>query len=53
MISSSKNEGDFPMKSILDTVMIILFVLFMVFLIRGFMLQSAQKRRDRLRNKEE
>jgi preprotein translocase subunit YajC len=41
------------MKSVLDTVMIILFVLFMVFLIRGFMLQSAQKRRDKRSRKED
>ncbi len=31
-----------------DTVMMIAFVLFMIFLIRGFMLQSSQKHRDKL-----
>ncbi len=32
----------------LDTVMMIAFVLFMIFLIRGFMLQSSQKHRDKI-----
>jgi len=40
------------MKSILDTVMIVLFVLFMIFMVRGFILQSAQKRRDKINRKE-
>ena len=35
------------MKTVLDTVMIILFVLFMIFLVRGFMLQAAAKNRDK------
>jgi flagellar biogenesis protein FliO len=30
-----------------DTIMLIAFVLFMVFMVRGFMLQSQQKHRDR------
>jgi len=38
----------------MDTIMMILFVLFMIFMVRGFMLQSAQKHRDRLnRDKKE
>jgi len=41
------------MKNILDIVMLTLFVFFMIFLVRGFMLQSAQKRRDRVNRKEE
>ncbi len=32
----------------LDIVMTVAFVLFMIFLIRGFMLQSSQKHRDKL-----
>ena len=32
----------------LDTIMMIAFVLFMIFLIRGFMLQSSQKHRDKI-----
>lgn len=32
----------------LDTIMMTAFVLFMIFLIRGFMLQSSQKHRDKL-----
>ncbi len=39
------------MKTVLDTVMIVLFVLFMIFLVRGFILQSAEKRRDRINRK--
>ncbi len=35
----------------IDTVMLILFVLFMVFMVRGFMLQSAQKHRDDINKK--
>ncbi len=35
------------MHAIFDTFMLVAFVLFMVFLVRGFMLQSARKRRDR------
>jgi flagellar biogenesis protein FliO len=31
-----------------DTVVMILFVLFMIFLVRGFMLQSAEKHRDQI-----
>ncbi len=38
------------MKEVIDIVMTVLFVLFMVFLVRGFMLQAAQKNRDK-RNK--
>ncbi len=34
------------MQTFFDAVMLIAFVLFMVFLIRGFMLQSAEKNRD-------
>ncbi len=32
----------------LDTIMMTAFVLFMIFLIRGFMLQSSQKHRDKI-----
>ncbi len=32
----------------MDTIMLVLFVLFMIFMVRGFMLQSAQKQRDRI-----
>ena len=39
------------MKTVFDTVMIVLFVLFMIFLVRGFILQSAEKRRDRINRK--
>ncbi len=35
------------MKDIIDIVMTVLFVLFMVFLVRGFMLQTAKKNRDK------
>ena len=31
-----------------DTIMMTAFVLFMIFLIRGFMLQSSKKHRDKL-----
>ncbi len=31
-----------------DTIMMIAFVLFMIFLVRGFMLQSSQKHRDKI-----
>jgi len=41
------------MKTVLDTVMIVLFVLFMIFLVRGFILQAAEKRRDKINRKEE
>jgi len=36
----------------MDTIMMILFVLFMIFMVRGFMLQSSQKHRDRLNRSE-
>jgi hypothetical protein len=36
------------MMEIIDTFMVTAFVLFMIFMIRGFMLQSAEKNRDRL-----
>jgi len=36
------------MKTFFDTVMIIAFVLFMIIMIRGFMLQSAEKNRDKI-----
>ncbi len=32
----------------IDNIIMILFVLFMIFMVRGFMLQSAQKHRDRI-----
>ena len=32
----------------LDAVMMVAFVLFMIFLVRGFMLQSSQKHRDKI-----
>lgn len=32
----------------LDTIIMTAFVLFMIFLIRGFMLQSSQKHRDKI-----
>lgn len=32
----------------IDDIMLILFVLFMIFLVRGFMLQSASKHRDQI-----
>lgn len=35
------------MHQIIDYIMTGLFVLFMVFMVRGFMLQSAQKNRDK------
>ncbi len=34
------------MKQFIDFVVITLFVLFMIFLVRGFILQSSKKRRD-------
>lgn len=36
------------MQTFFDTVMIIAFVLFMIFMVRGFMLQSAEKNRDKI-----
>ncbi len=36
------------MKIVVDTIMIILFILFMVFLISGFMKQSQEKNRDKI-----
>ncbi len=36
------------MQTFFDTVMIIAFILFMIFLVRGFMLQSAEKNRDKI-----
>lgn len=35
------------MRTFFDTFMMVAFVLFMIFLVRGFMLQSAEKRRDK------
>ncbi len=35
----------------MDYIMIVLFVLFMIFLIRGFMIQSSKKHRDRINKK--
>jgi len=35
------------MKEIIDTAVMILFVLFTIFLVRGFMLQSKAKNRDK------
>jgi hypothetical protein len=35
------------MKEILDGGMMVLFVLFMIFMVRGFMLQARDKDRDR------
>ncbi len=35
------------MRTFFDIFMLAAFVLFMIFLIRGFILQSAKKRRDR------
>jgi len=35
------------MKEIIDTAVMILFVLFTIFLVRGFMLQSQAKNRDK------
>jgi len=32
----------------IDTIIMGLFVLFMIFLVRGFMLQSSQKHRDEI-----
>ncbi len=40
---------EYPMRQIFDIFMLVAFVLFMVFLIRGFILQSAEKRRNRRR----
>ena len=34
------------MREIFDTIMISAFVLFMIFMVRGFMLQSQEKNRD-------
>ncbi len=34
------------MREIIDFVMISAFVLFMIFMVRGFMLQSQEKNRD-------
>ena len=39
------------MREIIDTIMIIAFVLFMIFMVRGFMLQSQEKNRDKRTNK--
>ncbi len=36
------------MQSIMDIIMTALFVLFMIFMVRGFMLQSSKKNRDKL-----
>lgn len=36
------------MQTFFDTIMIIAFVLFMTFMVRGFMLQSAEKNRDKI-----
>ncbi len=36
------------LQTIFDTFMVTSFVLFMIFMVRGFMLQSAKKNRDRL-----
>ncbi len=36
------------MQSVMDTIMTVLFVLFMIFMIRGFMLQSSEKNRDKI-----
>jgi flagellar biogenesis protein FliO len=35
------------MRAFFDTFMLVAFVLFMIFLVRGFMLQAAEKRRDK------
>ncbi len=35
----------------IDYIMMTLFVLFMIFLIRGFMVQSSKKHRDRINKK--
>ena len=35
------------MQTFFDTFMLIAFVLFMVFLVRGFILQAAEKNRDK------
>jgi hypothetical protein len=35
----------------MDYIMTVLFVLFMIFLIRGFMIQSSKKHRDRINKK--
>jgi len=34
------------MREIIDVIMISAFVLFMIFMVRGFMLQSQEKNRD-------
>ena len=34
-------------KEVIDTIMITLFVFFMIFMIRGFMLQSKEKNRGK------
>jgi flagellar biogenesis protein FliO len=36
------------MREIIDIFMLVAFVLFMIFLVRGFMLQSQQRQRDKL-----
>ncbi len=36
------------MQSFFDTVMVIAFVLFLIFMVRGFMLQSSEKNRDKI-----
>ncbi len=34
------------MRTFFDIFMLVAFVLFMIFLVRGFMLQAAEKKRD-------
>ena len=36
------------MRTVIDVFMVTAFVAFMIFMVRGFMLQSAQRDRDKL-----
>ena len=47
MVTNFATQRSSKMKEIVDTAIVVLFVFFMIFMVRGFMLQAKEKNRDK------